>query len=66
MLLLVYAIIQKAELAKKNVYGYIMGKVKQFKLSVRSLNDFDRILNTPDEWTPPKTEPYFYGENLHQ
>lgn len=57
MLFFGYPIIQEAELARKNRDGHVMGKVKQYELSVRLFNEFDRIVNVTDEWNPPNTEP---------
>ncbi|KAJ4728759.1 Eukaryotic translation initiation factor 3 subunit B [Melia azedarach] len=57
---------QEAELARKNRDGHVMGKVKQYELSVRLFNEFDRIVNVTDEWNPPNTEPNVCKENLQE
>ncbi|KAJ0051367.1 hypothetical protein Pint_01154 [Pistacia integerrima] len=49
---------QEAELAKQSGNGLIMGKDGRYKFSVTLFNEFDRIMNVADEWTPPEKEQY--------
>ncbi|CAK9172649.1 unnamed protein product [Ilex paraguariensis] len=56
---------QEAELAMKETNGRKLGS--RHTILVNLLDEFDRFMNVPEEWTPPEEKPYTSGrENLQQ
>ncbi|KMZ67384.1 putative Eukaryotic translation initiation factor 3 subunit [Zostera marina] len=59
-----YNSVKEAQSARESTNGYKLDKSHIF--AVNMLDDFDKYLKVPDEWTPAELKPYVAGENLQK